>query len=139
MDPDQLVQELGTPRCSDAMSALLGAVNASDLREVEIDEKTFAALVDGTRDRNPRVRWWSIQLLDHIPDERAVPVFIRALSDPVPRVRRNAVHALSCRSCKPGWDGHLPAEASMELQSMAARDPNAKVRAEAARALSCDR
>jgi HEAT repeat protein len=137
VDAASWVQELGTQRCLDAMKALVGAVNSSELRSVVVDDATFAALADGTRDVNPKVRWWSVQLLDHIPDGRAVAVVAEALDDPVPRVRRNAAHALSCRSCKPGWDGSLPEVAVARLRSMATSDPNAKVRAEAARALAC--
>src|SRR6266567_5597308 len=40
-------------------------------------------------------------LLDHLGDERHVAVFAAALrSDPVPRNRRHALHALTCNKCK---------------------------------------
>jgi hypothetical protein len=55
----------------------------------------------------------------------------------VPRVRKNAVHALGCVACKPGWDGGLPLEAVEKLARVATADPSEKVRAEAHRTLAC--
>jgi HEAT repeat protein len=83
------------------------------------------------------VRWWCAQLLDHLPDPRALAAVARLLDDQVPRVRRNAAHALGCVACKPEWDGSLPDETVEKLSHLATHDPNAKVRAEAAYALSC--
>jgi HEAT repeat protein len=61
------------------------------------------------------------------------------LDDDVPRVRRNAAHALGCVACKPQWSGVLPACVVEQLERLAASDPNAKVRNEARDALSCRR
>ena len=94
------------------------------------------ALREGLEDPNPQVRWWCIQVLDHVPDERAVPAIAATLDDPVPRVRRNAVHALGCTACKPTWCGQLPTAIRQHLVDMADNDPNAKVRAEAVRVLA---
>jgi HEAT repeat protein len=80
------------------------------------------------------IRWWCIQLLDHVPDRRAITAITAIagmLDDPVPRVRRNAAHALGCVACKPEWSGGLPAEIVSKLGSIAKDDPNHKVRAEA--------
>lgn len=137
MDSCDWVQALGTDRCLDAMTALVGSVKSSELREVAVDQETFAALVEGLSDPNPRIRWWCVQLLDHISDERTFEALVPALDDPVPRVRRNAAHALGCRTCKPSWDGSLSVLAVERLRSLADTDPNAKVRAEAFRALAC--
>jgi hypothetical protein len=50
---------------------------------------------------NPKVRWQCLTLLDHLDGDESVPVFVGALlGDPVPRVRRHALHALSCDRCK---------------------------------------
>jgi HEAT repeat protein len=76
-------------------------------------------------------------VLDHVPDPRSLAAIARLLDDPVPRVRRNAAHALGCGVCKPDWEGALPDGATAKLAQLAAQDPNAKVRAEAARSLSC--
>lgn len=89
----------------EAMRSLLGAVNAFELRHVELSEDAFAALVGGLSHDHPQVRWWCIQMLDHCPDARAVEAVVPLLDDPVPRVRRNAAHALGCVTCKPDWSG----------------------------------
>jgi HEAT repeat protein len=135
MEADDWVQQLGTHRCLDAMTMLVGSVKSSELRAVCVDEATFVALVDGLADPNPRIRWWCVQLLDHIPDERTFDALIPVLDDPVPRVRRNAAHAMGCRVCKPSWDGSLPEEALARLRALAHSDSSAKVRGEALQAL----
>jgi hypothetical protein len=54
----------------------------------------------------------------------------------VPRVRRNAVHALGCVACMPGWREALPVDVREKLERLATADPNEKVRREAALTLS---
>lgn len=119
------------------MRALAGGVTATELRRAEPSEDAFVALLAGTRHPNPQVRWWSVQLLDHMPDPRAIAAFAERLDDPVPRVRRNAAHALGCATCKPGWDGRLNEATLAKLAALAIGDVNAKVRSEAQRALLC--
>ena len=136
MHPSELVQLLADKgQRLDAMTALVGSVNSRELRSVSVDDTTLTALLAGLSDPNPRVRWWCVQLLDHIPDPRAVVGIERALDDPVPSVRRNAAHALACTTCKPAWDGALAERTIARLEEMARSDPNAKVRAEARHAL----
>lgn len=137
MEPAGLVQLLGTDQRLDAMRRLVGSVNGRKLRAVCVSDDTLHALVDGLDDPNPQVRWWCVQLLDHIDDVRAIVALAKVLDDPVPRVRRNAAHALSCTGCKPSWDGQLPTGVLDRLQHMATSDENAKVRAQAAAALAC--
>ena len=134
----ELVQRLAvkTERI-DAIRALAGGGGATELRRAVLSDEVVAGLCDGVADPSPQVRWWSIQLLDHVPDQRALVAFAAALEDPVPRVRRNAAHALGCIACKPAWEGQLPAGVLNQLDSMAENDPNAKVRAEALASLSC--
>ena len=122
-----------------AMRELLGGVNASELRQVQVTDAVRDALLAGAMDPHPQVRWWSIQLLDHLPDPAVLPALCEALDDAVPRVRRNAAHALGCMTCKPSWDGALPATAVARLAQMATSDPNAKVRSEASLALAACR
>ncbi len=121
----------------EVMRSLLGAVNASDLRHVELSDEAFAALVGGLSHDHPQVRWWCIQMLDHCPDPRTIDAIVPLLEDPVPRVRRNAAHALGCVACKPDWTGRLESAVTDLLIRLADHDPNAKVRAEATQALAC--
>ena len=121
----------------DAMRALVGAVNASDLRKVSVSDEVRDALIAGASDPYPPVRFGSLQLLDHLPDPAVLPVICRALDDAVPRVRRLAAHALGCGICKPTWDGALTSEAVVKLAKLASEDDNKKVRDEARLALAC--
>lgn len=133
----ELVQLFGErSRELDAMRSLAGGVTATHLRTATLTEAAFDALVEGLSDRNSRVRWWCIQVLDHVPDPRALTAIAALLDDPVPRVRRNAAHALGCAACKPDWAGSLPDEVMMKLASLAAEDSNRKVRSTARAALS---
>lgn len=122
-----------------AMRRLLGAVSARELRHVKMSDAAFGALVDGLSHANSQVRFWCVQLLDHCPSPEAIASIAPLLDDPVPRVRRNAVHALGCQACKPAWDGRLDEPLVAKIAAMAADDANAKVRAEAATALACHR
>jgi HEAT repeat protein len=131
-----LVEQLGSKADRlRAMRALMGAVNARDLRSAQLTEPAFEALVEGLSHMNPQVRWWSVQLLDHCPDPRSVDAIAPLLDDDVPRVRRNAAHALGCIVCKPSWTGQLTESVIDRLSAMAHSDPNDKVRAEATASL----
>jgi HEAT repeat protein len=137
MDERELVQQLATKSGRlHAMRALVGGVTTGELRRAQVSEQAFDALCEGLDDPNPKVRWWCIQLLDHVPDRRAITAIARLLTDPVPRVRRNAAHALGCVTCKPDWCEDLPAQITADLEELATNDRNAKVRAEAKLALS---
>lgn len=57
-------------------------------------------LIEGLSHSEPRVRFDCANALDHLADERCAGPLRRLLSDPVPRVRRAALHALSCDACK---------------------------------------
>jgi HEAT repeat protein len=116
----------------DAMFGLAGGWTATELKGVRLSDAAFDALVEGLGDPHPRVRWWCIQLLDHVADERAVSAIVPLLDDPVARVRRNAVHALGCVPCKPDWSGRLDATTVGTLERLATSDENARVRRDAA-------
>jgi HEAT repeat protein len=138
VDERDLVQQLAVKeRRIAAIRALVGGIGATELRAVELTDNALQALCDGVADPNPKVRWWSIQLLDHVPDPRSIAVIATALDDPIPRVRRNAAHALGCVACKPDWQSALPPHVTAALDRLATSDPNAKVRLEARRALRC--
>jgi HEAT repeat protein len=141
MSPEQRsVQQLASKTSRlEAMRELLGAVNARQLRDVTVTDAVFDALVEGLSDPNPQVRFWSVQLLDHCPDPRAIVAIEPLLDDPVPRVRRNAVHAMSCGRCKPAWSGTLDERTVAKIEWMSTGDENPKVRSEAAAALERQR
>jgi HEAT repeat protein len=123
----------------DALRGLVGGVTATHLRAAVLREAAFDAVLEGLSDPNPRVRWWCVQVLDHVADDRSIVAIATSLDDPVARVRRNAAHALGCVACKPGWEGSLPSDVAWRLTQTAASDPNEKVRLEAQMALSCRR
>jgi HEAT repeats len=134
----ELVQLFGVKgRELDALRELAGGVTATHLRTATLTEDGFASVTEGLSDRNPRIRWWCIQILDHVPEVRAVSAILSGLDDPVARVRRIAAHALGCVACKPDWDRTLPTAALSRLMDLAASDPSEKVRQEAAAALVC--
>jgi HEAT repeat protein len=86
------------------------------------------AAVRGLAHPNPRVRRWSADLMDHLGDERCVEPLVRATADPVPGVRRQAVHSLSCQRCKAE---PLAADLVPLLIERATADPSIKVRQDA--------
>ena len=137
--PEQeLVQLFGVRgRELDALRGVAGGVTATHLRSTTLSEDGMAAVMEGVADRNPRVRWWCIQLLDHVSDVRAISAIASALNDPVARVRRNAAHALGCLACKPRWDRALSTVVLQQLADLATNDPSEKVRREATLALAC--
>jgi vesicle coat complex subunit len=133
-----LVALFADPACRfGAIRSLVGGLTATELRHARPTEAAIQALIEGLSDPNPQIRWWCVQLLDHLPDDRSVEALVPVLDDPVPRVRRNAAHALGCIACKPNWSGELPNTALAKLHALAERDPNPKVRAEATLALKC--
>ena len=114
-----------------------------DLRSRVVALGLHAVLVDGLlaglESPHSRVRYLCADALDHLADERCVAPLERLLSDPVPRVRRAALHALSCDACKLA---PLPKAADLfeTLMRLSKSDPNARVRSAALEALvnSCD-
>jgi hypothetical protein len=83
---------------------------------------------------NPKVRWQCLTLLDHLDDDDSVPVFVDALrNDPVPRVRRHALHALSCDRCKAE---PVQIDVASVIVDCFREDDNAKVRRQAQYALT---
>ena len=87
-----------------------------------------ATLVVGLRHPNPRVRFDCLGLLDHLADDSCLVPMIEATTDPIPRVRRMAVHALGCRRCKP----EMLCDDLMDVfEPIALGDPAWRVRGEA--------
>lgn len=91
------------------------------------------SLLEGLNHSNAKVRWWCLQILDHHADHRCVEAICRLLHDPVPRVRRMAVHTLGCKRCK---TCDLKVDAVPHLVERLLNDPNEKVMREAMWVLS---
>jgi hypothetical protein len=89
----------------------------------------IAAAMEGLSHPNPRVRRGAAGFMDHHADDGCVPQLVDlALHDPVPYVRRVAVHALLCQRCKPA---PLSGDILPLLLRVAREDSTPRVRAEA--------
>lgn len=122
-------------RRNQAIVALVGAINATDLRRARVSPAAKAALIAGLEHPNAKVRWWCLQLMDHLADESYLGPILSKLSDPVAKVRRHAIHALSCGACKPDRRP-LRVQIGAALSAVIATDPDEKVREEARQALA---
>ncbi|MDQ2759918.1 MAG: HEAT repeat domain-containing protein [Actinomycetota bacterium] len=129
----ELVERLGSnDTVLDAMQALIGAAKARDLKSIELTDAAYEALIGALKHANPRVRWYCVQIFDHVSYPQAMQAVAELLEDPVPRVRRNAVHALTCEKCKPGGAYQVDSGTARKIEWLARHDPSSKVRAEAA-------
>lgn len=65
-----LVDAFADPkRRNQAILDLVGAINANDLRRVRVGPEARGALISGLDHPNAKVRWWCLQLMDHLADE----------------------------------------------------------------------
>ncbi len=116
---------------------LVGAINARDLAKVKLEGAAKTALINGLQHSNAKVRWWCLQLMDHIADASFIPAIVPILDDPIGKVRLHAVHALTCEACKPDKCGlELGRDIVVKLQAVAVSDPDERVRREAQSALA---
>lgn len=137
LTPDQLVELFAdkTQR-NEAIRALVGGLTATELRRVKVSKAAKAALIAGLKHPNSKVRWWCIQLMDHVADESYLePLLEVAHGDPTPKNRRHAIHALTCEICKPNR-GALDIDIQAELTEIAQADSDASVRQMALEELS---
>ena len=118
--PDALVERLGSRVFDDWYGAqvTLKALGPQGLE----------AATRGLRHPNARVRAQCADLLDHLGDDRSVGPLLELIADPVPNVRRRAVHALACQRCKPA---PMQVDLTDTLLRIAFHDPDLKVRGEA--------
>jgi HEAT repeat protein len=137
LSPDQLVDLLADKTQRNAVTvALIGGITATELRRVKVSEAAKQALIRGLKHPNSKVRWWCIQLMDHIADESYVPSLMEAaFSDPTPKNRRHAIHAATCEICKPNRQ-RLNVDVRGELAAIAQTDSDASVRAMAVQELA---
>lgn len=132
----EIVDSLKIPakryKAAHAMSA--GGRGARENRGKPLPAEKIDALIWGLSHENPVVRRCCLEVLDQHPDPRSVPHILKALDDPVPRVRWHAVHALLCDACKAG-KSFLDPTIEQRLRDVAANDPSRKVRRYSERAL----
>lgn len=129
LSPDELVDLFAdkTQRIA-AIVALIGGITATELRKVVVTEAAKAALIKGLKHRNSKVRWWCIQLMDHVADETYLRLLLEsARTDPTPKNRRHAIHALTCEICKPDHCA-LDIDLRAELADIGASDNDDSVR-----------
>ena len=120
------------------LNVLAETLGARDWRAAAAAERTLlaagdagvAAVLAGLRHADPRVRRGGADFMDHHGTDRCVtPLTATALTDPIPRVRRAAVHSLACQRCKAS---PLAPDVIPLLIDRLENDPNPKVRREAA-------
>jgi hypothetical protein len=99
---------------------------AEEALEAQPPERLVPALVTGLASPEWRVRRTCCRLLDDLDfTPESLAALQRALEDPNPRVRRAALHTLSCQHCKPSGCA-LDVRPLFERM---VRDPSRKVRA----------
>jgi HEAT repeat protein len=104
-------------------------VNAAQAALVAAGERGLGAVVVGLAHAEARVRRGCADFLDHYGTDACVAALCHtALHDPVPRVRRAAVHALLCQRCKPC---PLTSDLMDFLVQVALEDSSMRVRGEA--------
>ena len=129
LSPTQLVDLFAdkTQR-NQAIVALVGGITAGELRKVTVSEAAKNALIAGLKHENSKVRWWCVQLLDHLADESYLePLLGVAYHDPTPKNRRHAIHALACPVCKPNRQ-RLKIDIRADLATIATHDTDESVR-----------
>jgi hypothetical protein len=132
----ELIEAFADPsRRNHAIIELVGAINVNGLRRVQVHPAAKAALIAGLDHPNAKVRWWCLQLMDHLADESYLEPILSKLSDPVAKVRRHAVHALSCGACKPNRRT-LKIDIESALRTLLETDPDEKVREEVRQGLA---
>lgn len=129
LSPSQLVGLFADKtRRNAAIVALIGGLTATELRSVKVSAAAKQALIAGLKHPNSKVRWWCIQLMDHIADDSYVPLLLDAAqTDPTPKNRRHAIHAMVCEVCKPNRQP-LTVDVRVELAAIAQLDSNLSVR-----------
>ena len=114
MTPEQQrVQEFGERgREIEALRGLAGGVTATHLRVTELTEGAFDAVAEGLADPNPRIRWWCVQVLDHVPDRRALEAIARCSMIGYRAYAATPLMRSGASACKPDWTGGCLPESS---------------------------
>lgn len=102
---------------------------ARDLLAARPDDRgqVLRVLLQGLTHANPSVRYECAHALDTYGDTSCIASLLALTDDPVPRVRRIAIHALSCHACKP--ESFAGSDAVRDRLARAAlSDPSVQVR-----------
>lgn len=103
-------------------------VAEAERRLVASGDAGIAAILEGMQSSDSRIRRACAGFMDHHGTDQSIPGLLEALDDSVPRVRREAVHSLSCNRCK---ESPLCLDMIPTLISVLEKESNAKVRCEA--------
>lgn len=131
LSPSQLVDLFGDKtRRNPAIVALVGGLTSTELRRVQVSPQAKAALIAGLKHPNSKIRWWCIQLMDHLADESYLPYLLEAAqTDPTPKNRRHAIHAMTCEMCKPNRTKlRIDSQLKFELREISRLDTDPSVR-----------
>jgi hypothetical protein len=101
MTSDELVNRLWDKRIRNRIiRTLVGGLTSTEMKGVRVSHEVREAIVRGLSHWSPKVRWWSLQLIDHVTDAKSLESVVPLLDDPVQRVRTQARHTLICEGCK---------------------------------------
>ncbi|MCA9996225.1 MAG: HEAT repeat domain-containing protein [Anaerolineales bacterium] len=95
------------------------------MKTAVLSNEVFDQLASGITHPNPRVRFETAHLADHLDDERSFPVLLALCHDPMPKVRAEALHGLACERCN---SCPLPVDGLNLLIDAALHDESDKVR-----------
>jgi HEAT repeat protein len=119
--------------------ALMPLRTILELRTYLLETEQHGLLVDGLlaglNHTEARVRYNCALAMDHIADDRCSEPLQALLEDVVPRVRRAALHSLSCEACKV-TPLPVPGDLIETLIAKANTDPSIQVRRAAVGSLS---
>lgn len=111
--------------------ALMPLRTILELRKYLLATEQYSLLIDdllgGLNHPEPRVRYNCALAMDHFADERCSQPLRALLEDAVPKVRRAALHSLSCEACKV-TPLPMPGDLIETLIAKANTDPSIRVR-----------
>ena len=109
-----------------ATAAADGGVGLARWKKVEPAPPIAAVQAAALHHENAKTRSACLSVLDHWANDESASVFRVALSDPVPKVRLQALHGLSCERCRTGE--LCLADVVPTLLDALSSDPSPKVR-----------
>lgn len=110
------------------------AVHSTDLQMIRTFlwesgeyERVVEVILEGLKLPDAKWRYEAVGMVDRFGDDRCVEPLSRLLTDPVPRIRRMALHSLGCQHCKitplQSCTDYLP-----QIIEVSLHDPSVQVR-----------